>query len=98
MKRVKKVQEEPRKNPKKIGVVISGELDQELSLELLCLLYADTEVEPVSFEQAAPEDDGLLQFEDVVTPYILNASKEIISPLIRLFDGDMFVLNYQKYY
>lgn len=98
MKRVKEVQEEQKKSPKKIGVVISGELDQELSLELLSLLYEDTEVEPVSFEQAIPEDDGLLQLEDVVTPYIINASKEIISPLIRLFDGDMFVLNYQKYY
>jgi hypothetical protein len=98
MKTPEKQQEEPKKNSKKIGVVISQELDQEISLELLSLLYADTEVEPVSFEHAPSEDNGLLQHEDVVAPYILNASKEIISPLIRLFDGDMFVLNYQKYY
>ncbi|MBM3208516.1 MAG: hypothetical protein FJZ57_07975 [Chlamydiae bacterium] len=98
MKRTNEIQEEPRKSSKKIGVVLSGELDQELSLELISILYEDAEVEPVSFEQAIPEDDGLLQLEDVVSPYIINASSEIISPLIRLFDGDIFVLNYQKYY
>ena len=98
MKRTNEIQEVPRKSSKKIGVVLSGEIDQELSLELISILYEDAEIEPVSFEQAIPEDDGLLQLEDVVSPYIINASSEIISPLIRLFDGDIFVLNYQKYY
>lgn len=88
----------PPKKSKKIAVLLSEEIDPEISMELLSIMYEDSDIEPISFEQMAPEDDGLIASQDLMEPLIINVKAEIICPMLPMFDSEIFVLNYQKFY
>ncbi|MEI8328754.1 MAG: hypothetical protein WCG14_01960 [Chlamydiia bacterium] len=87
-----------KKSCKKMAIYFSKSCDPEVSEELLSILFEDSGIEPVSFEKTHEMDNGLLSQEDVLAPFIIQADAEIICPIIPLFDSEVFVLNYRKYY
>ena len=89
---------EPKKMGKKVAVVISQNGDPDISIELLSVIYEDLDIEPICFEASKNLDEGLLMQKDLIEPLIINASSEIIYPIQPLFDSEIFVLNYQKFY
>ena len=89
---------EPKKMGKKVAVVLSENGDPDISIELLSVIYEDLDIEPISFEAAKDSDKGLLMQKDLMEPLIINACSEIIYPIQPLFDSEIFVLNYQKFY
>jgi len=94
----KDFQEEPRKPGKKIAVLLSEGIDPQVSMELLSVMYEDSDIEPISFEQMGDSDDGLITSQDLMAPLIINVKSEIICPMLPMFDSEIFVLNYQKFY
>lgn len=89
---------ETKKVGKKIAVVLSETIDPQISIELLAVIYEGLDVEPISFEETREVDEGLLVSKDPIEPLLINANSEIISPMIPIFDSEVFVLNYQKFY
>ena len=89
---------EPKKMGKKVAVVLSENVDPDISIELLSVIYEDLDIEPICFEGVRNLDEGLLMQKDLMEPLIINACSEIICPIQPLFDSEIFVLNYQKFY
>lgn len=92
------IQTGPKKSGKKIAVVLSETLDPQISMELLAVIYEDFDVEPISFEESKEIDEGLIISKDPMEPLLINVNSEIICPMIPVFDSEIFVLNYQKFY
>ena len=88
-------------NAKKLPVAYFGEEEMSVCLELLTLIYGESEITPVpvDFEGKGDEEDYLSQkYKDQVSPLFLAVEGEIIFPLPGLFDSDMFILNYRQFY
>jgi|GEM_PF-3089811 len=87
-------------NGKKLPVAYFGEEEMNVCFELLSLVYGETEITPVHLElQDAETDDYLSQkYRDQVEPLLLAVEGEVIFPLTGMFDSDMFILNYRKFY
>lgn len=91
-------QNPPKKTSKKIAVLLSDGIDPEISMELLSVIYEDSDIEPISFEHMGPQDDGLITTHDPMESLIISVKAEIICPMLPMFDSEIFVLNYQKFY
>jgi hypothetical protein len=89
---------EPKKMGKKVAVVLADNVDPDISIELLSVVYEDLDIEPICFEGNRNLDEGLLMQKDLMEPLIIDACAEIIYPILPLFDSEIFVLNYQKFY
>jgi thioredoxin-related protein len=88
-------------NTKKLPVAGCGEEGMEVCMELLSLVYGESEITPIAvdLEEKGDEEDYLTQkYRDQVSPLFLEVSGEIVFPLPGLFDSDMFILNYRKFY
>lgn len=87
-------------NAKKLPVAFFGEEGMDVCLELLSLVYGESEIAPVpvNFEADEMEDYLRQKHRDKVEPLLLAVEGEIIFPLRGLFDSDMFILNYRQFY
>lgn len=87
-------------NAKKLPVAYFGGEEMEVCLELLSLVYGESEIipVPVEFEEGAEEDYLSQKYKDQVKPLLLAVEGEIIFPLIGMYDCDMFILNYRQFY
>ncbi len=88
-------------NTKKLPVAHYGEEGMDVCMELLSLVYGESEITPVAveFDEMGEEEDYLTQkYRDQVSPLFLEVAGEIVFPLPGLFDSDMFILNYRKFY
>jgi len=91
-------QNPPKKTGKKIAVLLSEGIDPEISMELLSVIYEDSDIEPISFEESAPQDEALIATHDPMASLVISVKSEIICPMLPMFDSEIFVLNYQKFY
>lgn len=89
-----------KERTKKLPVTLEGDINELLCLELLAVLYEDSSILPVIVDVEPSEDEDYLsqKYLDQVTPLVLETRCEIVFPVIRLYDTEMFVLNYQKFY
>ncbi|NDD57712.1 MAG: hypothetical protein EBZ47_00450 [Chlamydiae bacterium] len=87
-----------KRSGKKVAVYLSSELDHEVTLELLSVLFEDSELDPISFEVSKPVETGLIECEDVFAQLVIDATREVIYPVARMYDCDYFILNYHKFY
>ena len=87
-------------NLKKLPVAYFGEEEMTVCLELLSLVYGESEIIPVpiTFDEGDEEDYLSQKYKDQVSPLFLAVEGEIIFPLIGMYDSDMFILNYRKFY
>ncbi len=87
-------------NVKKLPVAYFGEEGMSVCLELLSLVYGESEIMPVpvNFEEGDEEDYLSQKYKDQVGPLLLAVEGEIIFPLLGMYDSDMFILNYRKFY
>lgn len=86
-----------KKKSFKVAVLIDENLDEDISLELLKVLYEPSEIDPVCVEEEEedPEQIGTTLL-DQIKQVSVNAKKEIIAPLLPWFESEIFVFNYGK--
>ncbi len=91
----------PPEYVKTLPVAYFGEQD-DLCLELLSSVYGETDIVPVpvEFESAVSDEEDYLsrKYKELVQPLFLAVAGEIIFPLIGMFDTEMFILNYSRFY
>ncbi len=100
MKSLDKPSQEGNQKIKKLPVSFVEDANIILCLELLSVIYEESCILPVTIDVGPSDDDDYLsqKYLDQVTLLVLEVQKEIVFPLIRLYDSEMFVLNYQKFY
>jgi hypothetical protein len=88
------------KNAKKLPVAYFGEEEMDVCLELLSLVYGESEITPVPINIEGNEEEDYLsgKYRNQVEPLMLAVEGEIIFPLKGMFDSDMFILNYRQFY
>jgi hypothetical protein len=89
---------EEKKIGKKVAVILSEDIDHELSLELLSGIYEDLDLEPISFERAPLCQNPFIGDSDNLAPLVVDARSEIVSPSMRMFDSEILIFNYRKFY
>ncbi len=87
-------------NAKKLPVAYFGGEEMSVCLELLSLIYGESEITPVpiNIEDSDEEDYLSRKYKDQVQPLLLAVEGEIIFPLLGMYDSDMFILNYRQFY
>jgi hypothetical protein len=85
---------------KKLPVAYTGDINEIICLALLAVVYEESSILPVSIDvQESEAEDYLSQkYIDQFKPLVLEAFSEIVFPAIRMYDSEMFILNYQKFY
>lgn len=85
---------------KRLPIAYFGGEGHEICLELLSLVYGESEITPISCAMQESESDDYLsqKYINHVKPMLLEVEGEIIFPLAGMFDSDMFIINYKKFY
>ncbi len=84
---------------KKIAVNFSSEIDEQLCIELLSVIYQDSDIIPILLEEVEQDDECLHDaHRECLNRLIVDVEKEIIPVPFQLYNSAFFVLNYQKFY
>ena len=87
-----------KKEGKKVPVLMSDQIDPDVAIELLSLIYEGTDLELISFEKTVGGEDWLISSKDPIETMIIDEKSEIITPMIPLFQSEHFVLDYHRFY
>ncbi len=88
------------KNGKRLPVAYFAEGEMNVCLELLRSVYGESEIMPVPLLLETDESDDYLsrKYRNHVEPLLLEVEGEVIFPPTEMFDSDMFILNYRRFY